>query len=451
MNNALAELYGSDNLIRLADKDSGFNHSIWDRVVKWLHSKRGYDIDDKPVKDLINETYRVLSEGVNSAITEEVPAELTQSLLNNTYIFSGFKTYHEMRQASALLRSSTGGFKSFEQFYRDVKKIDNTYNRSYLAAEYEFAVQSTQMAVKWKDWEEMGDRYMLQYRTAGDERVREEHAALNNTTLPMSDKFWDSYLPPLGWRCRCTVVQVRKDKYRISDSDAACKAGEHATSLPKQKIFRFNPGKTGKVFPPKHPYLPKGCGSCEVKLSFDPKREVCKVCLFLDKEKRYQYNKDLYDKLSKDPNYKDVEFDEVTGGLKASHIGHNFDKVGGEYEKQAQRAGVKQGYSVIFEDEYSNILGQRFTEGKWNSLKFEIAGCETGSSNNILRGLKHCASKRETEVAVIVLPNTPFNKDIFDNSIGRYKGLEKLNDGQYVRFKRIICINNEEIVYETDL
>ncbi|MBR4963498.1 MAG: hypothetical protein IKY54_06330, partial [Muribaculaceae bacterium] len=133
------------------------------------------------------------------------------------------------------------------------------------------------------------------------------------------------------------------------------------------------------------------------------------------------------------------------------HIGHNFDKVGGEYEKQAQRAGVKQGYSVIFEDEYSNILGQRFTEGKWNSLKFEIAGCETGSSNNILRGLKHCASKRETEVAVIVLPNTPFNKDIFDNSIGRYKGLEKLNDGQYVRFKRIICINNEEIVYETDL
>ena len=147
--------------------------------------------------------------------------------------------------------------------------------------------------------------------------------------------------------------------------------------------------------------------------------------LFLDKEKRYKYNKDLYDKLSKDPNYKDVEFDEVTGGLKASHIGHNFDKVGGEYEKQAQRAGVKQGYSVIFEDEYSNILGQRFTEGKWNSLKFEIAGCETGSSNNILRGLKHCASKRETEVAVIVLPNTPFNKDIFDNSIGRYKGLEK--------------------------
>ncbi|MBQ7820298.1 MAG: hypothetical protein IJ341_11450, partial [Bacteroidales bacterium] len=60
--------------------------------------------------------------------------------------------------------------------------------------------------------------------------------------------------PPLGWRCRCTVVQVRKGKHPVSDSDAACSVGEHATSLPKQKIFRFNPGKTGKVFPPKHPY-----------------------------------------------------------------------------------------------------------------------------------------------------------------------------------------------------
>lgn len=280
MNNALAELYGSDNLIRLADKDSGFDHSVWDRAVKWLHSKRGYEIDDKPVRDLINETYRVLSEGVNGAITEEVPAELTQSLLNNTYIFSGFKTYHEMRQASALLRSSTGGFKSFEKFYRDVKKIDNTYNRSYLAAEYEFAVQSTQMAVKWKDWEEDGDRYLLQYRTAGDERVREEHAALNNTTLPIDDKFWDSYLPPLGWRCRCTVVQVRKGKHPVSDSDAACSVGEHATSLPKQKIFRFNPGKTGKVFPPKHPYLPKGCGACEenLKLEWGRNNPNCKIC-----------------------------------------------------------------------------------------------------------------------------------------------------------------------------
>lgn len=105
-------------------------------------------------------------------------------------------------------------------------------------------------------------------------------------TLPIDDKFWDSYLPPLGWRCRCTVVQVRKGKYPVSDSDAACSVGEHATSLPKQKIFRFNPGKTGKVFPPKHPYLPKGCGNCTRKLllSYNPESDKCKGCAIITKQ-----------------------------------------------------------------------------------------------------------------------------------------------------------------------
>ncbi len=109
------------------------------------------------------------------------------------------------------------------------------------------AVQSTQMAEKWADFEDDGDRYLLQYRTAADERVREEHAALHNTTLPLNDPFWDTYYPPLGWNCRCTVVQVRKDKYKTSDSAQAIKNGENATT--KQPSFRFNPGKTKTCFP----------------------------------------------------------------------------------------------------------------------------------------------------------------------------------------------------------
>ena len=65
-------------------------------------------------------------------------------------------------------------------------------------------------------------------------------------------------------------------------------------------------------------------------------------------------------------------------------------------------------------------------------------------------GLKHCASKRETEFAVIVLPNTDFDKVVFETAIKRFKGLEKLNDGQYLKFKKIICVHNQEVVYITD-
>ena len=40
------------------------------------------------------------------------------------------------------------------------------------------------------------------------------------------------------------------------------------------------------------------------------------------------------------------------------------------------------------------------------------------------------------------------HKDILENAIKRYRGLEKLNDGQFVRFEKIICIQDKKIVYE---
>jgi hypothetical protein len=114
------------------------------------------------------------------------------------------------------------------------------------------------MAAKWEEFSD-NDRYELQYRTAGDTRVRDSHDKLRDTTLPKSDPFWSSYTPPNGWNCRCTVVEVLKDKFPKSDSEDSIKKGEAATTqLGKNgknrlEIFRFNPGADKKLFPPLHP------------------------------------------------------------------------------------------------------------------------------------------------------------------------------------------------------
>lgn len=266
-----------------------FNINIWDEVVKWLHENGKFTpemLTEEPARNLIGETNRILSDAVHLSITEEVPPELTAQLEQNTYVFSAFKGFHNLKEASLKLTNEKGGIKPFETFKQDVLKVHKTYNVNYLESEYNFAVQSAQMAVKWADYVADGDRYYLQYRTAGDGKVRAEHAALHGTTLPVDDPFWDKYFPPLGWNCRCTTVQVRKDKYPVSDSATAMQAGNNATSGKKQQMFRFNPGKEGKIFPPKHPYLPKGCEGCKkngLRLRFGSKQGECNACDNVDK------------------------------------------------------------------------------------------------------------------------------------------------------------------------
>lgn len=97
-----------------------------------------------------------------------------------------------------------------------------------------------------------------------------------------------------------------------------------------------------------------------------------------------------------------------------------------------------------------NIIGERFTEGTWDDLKFEVAGRLSGTVNNILSGLSHCASKRITEMAVIDFPNANFNQEIFTEALRRYRLLENSNPKQYLKFKRIICVQNEEIVLDME-
>ena len=245
-----------------SQKSPKFSSEIWKTLTKWIHSKKEYKpeyLSEPEPRAAIEETCRILSTPLkNISVKQEIPAELTAALENNIFFFSGFKTHHELVQVSQLLKDGNGNIKPFQQFLKDVEKIDDTYNRNYLNAEYNFATASSQMAVKWKEWEEDGDRYDLQYRTAGDDRVRDEHAALNNTTLPPSDPFWQLYLPPNGWNCRCTTVQVRKGKHPRSDSEKAVAKGNATTNTPKKQIFRFNPGAQEKIFPPKHPYYKAG-------------------------------------------------------------------------------------------------------------------------------------------------------------------------------------------------
>ena len=134
-------------------------------------------------------------------------------------------------------------------------------------------MHSAQSAANWANLQEDTSRYWLEYRTAGDEKVRAQHQALNGICLTKDDDFWTEYYPPNGWRCRCIAVEVLAREKNLSDSKKAQELGEKATThiapngKNKLQMFRFNPGKEQKIFPPQNSYKPKFCSNGKTTLS----------------------------------------------------------------------------------------------------------------------------------------------------------------------------------------
>ena len=230
------------------------------RAFDQLHKKGSYRPEDltkyKAYRDLITATSQVFS----SAIPHEVPEEMRAYLERDVFVFSGLKTHTQLTEARSKLKDEQGNIRPYHLFEKEILRLNNTYNRNYLEAEYQFAIQSAQSAANWANLQEDTSRYWLEYRTAGDERVRQSHAALAGICLPKDDAFWTEYYPPNGWRCRCTAVEVLARENTKSNPETAKKAGEVATTQigksgnNKLAMFRFNPGQEKKVFPPNNTY-----------------------------------------------------------------------------------------------------------------------------------------------------------------------------------------------------
>ncbi|MEI3469548.1 MAG: phage minor head protein [Bacteroides intestinalis] len=170
----------------------------------------------------------------------------------------------------------------------DVRKIYETYNSNYLRAEHNFVQASATMAAKWEEFNRYGDRYNLQYRTVGDDKVRPEHAALNRETLPITDKFWKKNPdPPNGWGRRCTVVQA-PNQFPVTDHDEAMSLGELGHRQGHQRHLPLQLRQQEKAVPDYNPYTISRCRDCyiangKLKLAFVPDNELCAACAILQK------------------------------------------------------------------------------------------------------------------------------------------------------------------------
>lgn len=173
-------------------------------------------------------------------------------LRSNLFNFAGAKSYQHLKSLNDLLFDEKGKMVPFyifrdkvEEYRSAAMKVEKRYNESWLKSEYNNAMAQAQAARRWKDFEEDADIFPnLEYRTAGDAQVRYSHQKLNKIILPINHEFWDKYYPPNDWGCRC----------RTRPTDADVTPDDEIKGITLEGTFKNNVGKTGYIFPEKHPY-----------------------------------------------------------------------------------------------------------------------------------------------------------------------------------------------------
>ena len=178
--------------------------------------------------------------------------------------FSAAKTFQNIKDTKNFVLDSSGNLRPFTEFRKDANKIFKIFNENWLKVEFETTVANAQTAIQWKDIQSEKKIFpLLKYQTAGDQRVRPEHAAWDGIVKPVDDSFWDTRMPQNAFGCRCVVIQLEEGEEEITN------LGNHLKKVKKETgvttldntvpLFSVNPGKQKVIFAEKgrkaHPYF----------------------------------------------------------------------------------------------------------------------------------------------------------------------------------------------------
>lgn len=337
---------------------------------------------------------------------------LNQNLKYNAATFAAFKQHSESKEIQKLLLTDgTDGLpsvSSWKAFRDQALLISEKYNKRWLQTEYNHAVQSSRMARKWQDAVGDADLYPnLKYVTAGDERVRHSHKDLNGAIYPINDPFWNTYYPPNGWGCRCTV--------RPTDQPT-----KQAAGLPEiPKGFDNNPGQSGMLFTKDQAYF-KGASKAEkaylenvvgklVRKPEDVKKHWEKYQAYVEEWEKAGFNYDI-------------------GGYNVYHKDHQWHKKGGVGEKEV---GLKlmnvEGKQVEFLPEKGQNIKK--ADISFDSKLWDIKATDTTNIETIRKYIRDAAIKADNAIFYGDSKLTKVIHQAVNREIGHFKKNNKSMPG----------------------
>ncbi|AQX50628.1 hypothetical protein CMU11_12705 [Elizabethkingia anophelis] len=385
----------------------------WIKALEDIYRNKGNDgsinkpIVTKTTQELVKPIDNVFGQKIDYDTPDYVMREM---LKKNVWKFAVAKNYNDCVRLSNLILRPDGSLRPWNEFKREAQLIVGTSNR-YLRTEYDTIVSSAQMSRLWQEIQR--DKHIfpfVQFDVVMDDHTSEICSPLHNVIMSVDDKRLIYFFPPNHFNCRTTIRKLRTG---IPTEDV---------ELPEiPEAFQNNVAVSGEIFTDKNAYI----------------ENTPKKVLSISEEfaKRWQN----YEKLLKDKNYQEVHFGK-SGGMKATHIGHNFNKNTGKYEKEVQELFYEKGDEIILTNERSDIPGKK-VDGLLNGKTFDISTIIGTGKNTIKRALNHSKDKK-AQIAILYFPNKEmFNLAWLQNSIKMYNGQTSY------RFEQIIYVVNGQIVY----
>ncbi len=323
------------------------------------------DIEENLFREVVDDMYAAVDEGAGTDPEED----FIKALRHSAEVFSAFKVHRAQNDMARLLLDSDGNLKPFERWSNEVLPIASHQTGPWLRTEYDTAVARAHQAADWQQFLREKDILPnLKWMPSTSVRPGADHVAYWGTVRPVDDGFWNEHRPGDRWNCKCSLSSTDEPVTSVP-------SGGPSSANGPQRGLSSNPGSSLEIFSNDHPYYPDSCASCPfssgftgmlVRLFGARRKKDCHECSRIDKklkyltDPKYLARKDFYD-LKHDPDYRDVRIDKKSGGVRATHVGHNDNTGKKEFfggtmsGADLERACVEQlfraGHKVILCDE----------------------------------------------------------------------------------------------------
>lgn len=284
-----------------------------------------------------SDVYQAYSDNLRKAVGGVFPQgkpgdpyfDLEAQLQANVSRFAAYKAYHLTEQ----LKKQREKWPDDGDFKNIAKAVLNTFNR-YQAAEYNTATARARTAKQWTDFNAdpiANELYPnLKWLPSRSASPREEHAVFYNRVWAKTDPFWSENQPGNLWNCKCDWEETDEGVTGNNPQGSKAQAG-----------LEGNPADTGQIFTDQSTYI-RNAGKKGTEIVEEFFRPID------------EHHKE-YLSFKKNPEYKDVDFDWGTGGMKATHEGHFVHEKEERFFKNLTKDG--EGLtSTQLEDNCQNIL-----------------------------------------------------------------------------------------------